>query len=94
MSMNKFNDLNEWEDDYYSRKHRSRTATAGYAFYLAVFAIALLALFTLFSCNRTAYSPEVLQSYQPIQHERIACDTLIDRATGEHIPVYNCETTW
>ena len=92
MSMNKFNDLNEWEDDYYSRKHRSRTATAGYAFYLAVFAIALLALFTLFSCNRTAYSPEVLQGYQPIKHEKVACDTLIDRATGERIPVYNCGT--
>lgn len=90
--MNHMNPDNNWEEDYYSKKHRTRTVTAGYMFYLAVFAIALLALFTLFSCNRTTYSPEVLQGHQPIQHERIACDTLIDRMTGERIPVYNCGT--
>lgn len=92
--MNKFNDLNQWEDDYYSRKNRTRTATAGYLFYLAVFAIALLALFTLFSCNRTAYTQAPQEPQAPQQPQRIACDTLIDRMTGERIPVYNCETAW
>jgi len=57
MSMNKFNDLNEWEDDYYSRKHRSRTVTAGYLVWL-IGAVAILALLSLlFSCNRTTFSP-------------------------------------
>ena len=88
MSMNKFNDLNQWEDDYYSRKDRSRTATAGYLFYLAVFVIALFTIFTLFSCNRTTYTQA------PQQPKRIACDTLIDRMTGERIPVYNCGQSW
>jgi hypothetical protein len=94
MSMNKFNDLNEWEDDYYSRKHSSRTVTAGYLVWLIGGIAILAALSLLMSCNRTTYSPEVLQGYQPIRNEKIACDTLIDRATGERIPVYNCETTW
>jgi len=94
MSMNKFNDLNEWEDDYYSRKHRTRTITVGYVFWLIGAVTILAALSLLFSCNRRTYSPDVLQGYQPIKHEKVACDTLIDRATGERIPVYNCETTW
>ena len=92
MSMNKFNDLNEWEDDYYSRKHRTRTITVGYVFWLIGAVAILAALSLLLSCNRTTYSPDVLQGYQPIKHERIACDTLIDRASGERIPVYNCES--
>ena len=92
MSMNKFNDLNEWEDDYYSRKNHSRTVTAGYVFWLIGAVAILAALSLLLSCNRTTFSPDVLQGYQPINHERIACDTLIDRATGELIPVYNCES--
>jgi hypothetical protein len=94
MSLNKFNDLNEWEDDYYSRKHRSRTVTAGYLVWL-IGAVAILAAFSLlFSCNRTTYSPDVLDGYQPIQHEKVACDTLIEPVTGKLIPVYNCETIW
>lgn len=84
--MNKFNDFNEWEDDYYSQKHRSRTATAGYLVWLAGAIAILAALSLLFSCNRTTYPTQ--------QPERIACDTLIDRATGERTPVYNCETAW
>lgn len=82
--MNKFNDLNEWEDDYYSHKHRSRTVTAGYVFYLAVIAFVFALLFSLFSCNR------VMHTQAPQEPQRIACDTLIDRMTGERIPIYNC----
>lgn len=84
--MNKFNDLNEWEDDYYSRKHQSRTVTAGYLVWLIGAVAILAALSLLFSCSRTTYPTQ--------QPDRVACDTLIDRATGERIPVYNCETTW
>ena len=95
--MNKFNDLNEWEDDYYSRKHRSRTVTASYLVWLIGGIAILAALSLLFSCNRTTYSPDVLGNSNPIppmEPTVIACDTLIDRETGERIPVYNCETAW
>ncbi len=54
--MNHINPDNDWEDDYYSRKHRSRTVTAAYAFYLAVICIVFFLLFSLFGCNRTAYT--------------------------------------
>ena len=84
MSMNHMNPDNEWEDDYYSRKHHSRTITAGYLVWLAGAFIIFALISMLFSCNRTIYPTQ--------QPERIACDTLIDRATGERIPVYNCET--
>jgi len=89
MSMNKFDDLNDWQDNtYYERKHKQRTAEAAYLFRLIWgTAIAVMLIWLLMSCNRTTYQ----QAPQP---ERIACDTLIDRMTGERIPVYNCETTW
>ena len=83
---------NNWEDDYYKQKHRSRTITAGYVFWLIGAVSILAALSLLFSCNRTTFSPDVLQGYQPIQYGKVACDTLIDRATGERIPVYNCQS--
>ena len=92
MSMNHMNPDNNWEDDYYSRKNHSRTVIAGYIFWLIGAVAILAALSLLLSCNRTTFSPDVLQGYQPIKHEKVACDTLIDRATGERIPVYNCGT--
>ena len=86
--MHHFNPDNEWEEDYYSRKRKSRTETTGYFFRFIFFAALAAFLVFLLSCNRQAWTAP--QS----EPERIACDTLIDRATGELIPIYNCGTTW
>lgn len=65
-------------DNYYEEKLKSRTALMGLTLKLMFYAAALASLFFLLtSCS----------IQKPLQQP---CDYLIDRATGEETPVYDC----
>lgn len=68
-------------DNYYEEKHKSRTKVMGLTFKLMLYGLAICAilyLFTSCSSNKPAISRE-------------PCDMLIDRATGQETPIYDCD---
>lgn len=89
--MHKFNDLNQWEEDYYKQKQRKKEAALLFKI-IWLTAIGIILALALSSC-KTSYTAAVLGDSNPIPPMEpvvVACDTLIDRETGEKIPVYNC----